>query len=518
MQHLFTYGPVPVTEREHVALQESEIGPLPAHWRVVRLGEVVEIHDKLRIPLSDKQRQSRKGIYPYCGANGVLDYIDDYLFEGEFVLLAEDGGYWGKFESSAYLMKGRFWVNNHAHILRAIEKYAINIFLLYMLNFMDISVFISGTTRGKLTQGVLKYLPIPLPPLDEQREIARMLQAVDAKIAAEQARCAGGGFRDSFASAHDRKGPRQGLAPSRVGADAMSIGAERTAVQNPFLRYAQEAGWTYLPPDEATRLRRGETGLVLHEVLVRQLQAFNPGVVDLPRAEDIAGRLVRVRPNIEGNLEAWEFLKGLKTVFVPEEKRERNVRLMDPVRVEANSFHVTDELPFQSGTRRIRLDLVFFVNGIPVIVVETKASRRLDGMIRALEQIRRYHADGPELMAMVQLYALTHLVQFLYAATWSLSPKDLFNWRDEQAGDFETLVKTFIAPSSPPDAGRGAGARASAGPAQAPGTCLAHAGLRQDLHDDHRRPPPDSGPGVRKPHGPHARGPQRTGAAALHQP
>ncbi len=227
----------------------------------------------------------------------------------------------------------------------------------------------------------------------------------------------------------------------------MSIGAERTAVQNPFLRYAVEVGWTYLPPEEATRLRRGETGLVLHEVLVRQLQALNPGVVDLQRAEDIVGRLVRVRPNIEGNLEAWEFLKGLKTVFIPEERRERNVRLMDPVRVEANSFHVTDELPFQSGTRRIRLDLVFFVNGIPVIVVETKASRHLDGMTRALEQIRRYHADGPELMAVAQLYALTHLVQFLYAATWSLSPKDLLNWRDEQAGDFETLVKTFIAPS-----------------------------------------------------------------------
>jgi type I restriction enzyme S subunit len=188
MQHLFTYGPVPVTERKRVPLQETQIGPIPAHWRVVRLGEVVEIHDKLRIPLSDKQRQSRKGIYPYCGANGVLDYIDDYLFEGEFVLLAEDGGYWAKFESSAYIMKGRFWVNNHAHVLRSIEKYAINGFLLYMLNFMDISVFISGTTRGKLTQGVLKNLLIPLPPLSEQREIARMLQAVDAKIAAEQAR------------------------------------------------------------------------------------------------------------------------------------------------------------------------------------------------------------------------------------------------------------------------------------------------------------------------------------------
>ena len=227
----------------------------------------------------------------------------------------------------------------------------------------------------------------------------------------------------------------------------MSIGAERTAVQNPFLRYAQEVGWTYLPPEEALRLRRGETGLVLHDVLVRQLQTLNPGVVDLQRAEDIVARLVRVRPSIEGNLEAWEFLKGLKTVFVPEERRERNVQLVHPTRVEFNAFHVTDELPYQSGTRRIRLDLAFFINGIPVIVVETKTSKRLDGMMQAMEQIRRYHRDGPELMALAQLYALTHLIQFLYAATWSLSPKDLFNWRDEQAGDFETLVKTFIAPS-----------------------------------------------------------------------
>lgn len=227
----------------------------------------------------------------------------------------------------------------------------------------------------------------------------------------------------------------------------MSIGSERVAVQNPFLRYAQEVGWTYLPPEEALRLRRGETGLVLYDVLARQLQALNPGVVDLQRAEEIIARLVRVRPNIEGNLEAWEFLKGLKTVFVPEERRERNVRLVDPVRVELNSFHVTDELPYRSGTRGIRPDLVFFINGIPVIVVETKSSRRLDGMMQALEQIRRYHRDGPGLMALAQLYALTHLIQFLYAATWSLSPKGLFNWREEQAGDFETLVKTFIAPS-----------------------------------------------------------------------
>ncbi|MCS7283484.1 MAG: type I restriction endonuclease subunit R [Anaerolineae bacterium] len=240
----------------------------------------------------------------------------------------------------------------------------------------------------------------------------------------------------------------------------MTIGSERRAVQNPFIRYVQEAGWTYLPPDEAKRLRRGETGLLLHDVFVSQMVALNPGVVDLQRAEDLAGRLARVPPNIEGNLQAWEYLKGLKTIFLPEERRERNVRLLDPIHPEANSFHVTDEMTVQSGSRRVRLDVALFVNGIPILAVETKSAHRLDGMALALDQMRRYHQDAPEFFSLAQLYALTHLIQFLYAATWRLSPKDLFNWREEiaeiagaqRAGpmphpDFETLVKTFVAPS-----------------------------------------------------------------------
>src|SRR5688500_8934438 len=110
----------------------------------------------------------------------------------------------------------------------------------------------------------------------------------------------------------------------------MPIGGEQAAVQNPFLRYAQEAGWIYLTPDEALELRRGLTSPVLDTVLDDQLQKLNPGVVDHQRAEEIAGKLVRVRPTIDGNLDAWEFFKGLKTVFVEAEKRERNVRFFDP--------------------------------------------------------------------------------------------------------------------------------------------------------------------------------------------
>jgi type I restriction enzyme R subunit len=226
----------------------------------------------------------------------------------------------------------------------------------------------------------------------------------------------------------------------------MAFGAERPAVQSPLVRYATQAGWTYLPPEEALRLRRGEGGLVLHEVLVQQLQRLNPGVVDQQKAEEVVRHLLLMQPSIEGNLHAWEFLKGLKTVFVEAERRERNVSFLDPVNVETNTFHVTEEFYFSGGVKPIKPDVVFLVNGIPVLIVETKAATRLDGIAEALEQIRRYHREGAELMALLQLHTLTHLIRYYYGATWNLSRKALFNWRDEQAGDFETLVKTFVAP------------------------------------------------------------------------
>ncbi len=236
----------------------------------------------------------------------------------------------------------------------------------------------------------------------------------------------------------------------------MSLASERKTVQNPFIRYAEEAGWTYLPPDEALRLRGGEDSPILRRLLVEGeghaagvplLQRLNPGVVtSATKAEEVVERLRRVRPDIEGNLEAWEYLKGLKTVFVEAERREKNIRLLDPEHPEANTFHITDEFRFAVGPVPIRADLVLLVNGIPVIIVETKSATRPEGIAEAFDQIRRYHEQAPELMAQAQLFTLTHLVQFFYGATWNLSRKGLFNWREEQAGDFETLVKSFVAP------------------------------------------------------------------------
>ena len=235
----------------------------------------------------------------------------------------------------------------------------------------------------------------------------------------------------------------------------MTLSSERRVVQISLIRYAEEARWEYLSPGDALSRRGGLSQPFLRDVLMAKLQELNPGVItSAEQADDVIARLVRLRPDIEGNREAWEYLKGLKTVFVQAERRERNLRLLDPQQVGANTFHVTDEFRFHSGPNKIRADVVFLVNGIPVILVETKAATRLEGIAEAFDQVRRYHAEAPELLAQTQLFALTHLVQLFYGATWSLSRKTLFNWREDVVGaqqaatppDFETLVKSFIAP------------------------------------------------------------------------
>lgn len=222
------------------------------------------------------------------------------------------------------------------------------------------------------------------------------------------------------------------------------LGGERAAVQNPLIAYAEEMGWDYVDPDHAFRLRGGESGLVFRELFVEQMQRLNAGFMDHLLAEDLAKRLERVAPTIEGNLEAWQYLRGLKTVFVPNEKRERNVRFFDPDDDRKNVYQVTDEFQFTNGTHTIRGDVVFLINGVPVFVIETKASNKAEGIAEGLDQVRRYHREGPEMMALLQVYALTHIVQFYYGVTWELSRRFLFNWREEAGGDFEALVKSFL--------------------------------------------------------------------------
>ena len=162
--------------------KDTEIGVIPVEWKVIKVGEFCDILDNKRVPLSSEQRADIKGNIPYYGANGVVDYINDFLFDEELVLLAEDGGNFSEFETRpiAYMIDGKSWVNNHTHILRA--KNGQNHFLFYNLVHKNITAFINGGTRAKLNRGELVKIPIPLPPLKEQEKIADILSTSDAKI------------------------------------------------------------------------------------------------------------------------------------------------------------------------------------------------------------------------------------------------------------------------------------------------------------------------------------------------
>ena len=223
-----------------------------------------------------------------------------------------------------------------------------------------------------------------------------------------------------------------------------NLGAERRAVQNPLIQYATQIGWEYIPRDEALNLRGGETRLIFRAIFTDRMQKLNPGFLDSLLIDEIIKRLERIPPNIKGNLTAWEYLKGIKTIFVPDEKRERNIQFLDTQNINNNTFHVTDEFSFISETKPIRPDVIFLINGVPVFIIETKAAYKTEGIAEALDQIRRYHRQAPEFLALLQVYTLTHILQFYYSATWNLSRKGLFNWKDEVEGNFEDLVKSFL--------------------------------------------------------------------------
>ena len=162
--------------------KETAIGLIPEGWEVLSISDFADILDKKRIPLSSEVRSEMKGHFPYCGANGIVDYIDQYIFEGIHVLIAEDGGNFHEYETRpiSYLMSGKFWVNNHAHVLRA--KNGEHKFLHYSLVHKDITTHIIGSTRTKLNKSTLEKIPLAIPSKTEQSKIASILSTVDDKI------------------------------------------------------------------------------------------------------------------------------------------------------------------------------------------------------------------------------------------------------------------------------------------------------------------------------------------------
>lgn len=163
--------------------KKTDLGYLPLDWNTKRIEDICEILDSKRIPLNKEQRDNMKGDIPYYGANGVVDYINDYLFDEDLILMAEDGGYFDEYRTRhiAYKVKGKSWVNNHAHVLKVLDSQTYE-FIYYTLVHKNILPFINGGTRAKLNQADLKKILIQYPPLKEQQKIAEILSSVDAAI------------------------------------------------------------------------------------------------------------------------------------------------------------------------------------------------------------------------------------------------------------------------------------------------------------------------------------------------
>lgn len=163
--------------------QDTVLGKLPMDWAISTVEECCEILDSKRVPLNAIQRKTMQGKIPYYGANGLLDHINDFIFEEPLILMAEDGGYFDEYQTRpiAYMISGKSWVNNHAHVLKSKSGYSQE-FLYYQLVHKNILPFINAGTRSKLNQGDLRKLPLAITALPEQKKIAAILGCVDEAI------------------------------------------------------------------------------------------------------------------------------------------------------------------------------------------------------------------------------------------------------------------------------------------------------------------------------------------------
>nr|WP_119674054.1 restriction endonuclease subunit S [Deinococcus sp. RM]RIY03887.1 restriction endonuclease subunit S [Deinococcus sp. RM] len=175
--------------------KEQDTRPVPAprlrfpgfvgEWEEKKLGQVCAVLNNLRRPITGSQRV--KGDYPYYGASGIVDYVAEYIFDEPLLLVGEDGAKWGAFEKTAFIAEGKYWVNNHAHVLKPLNS-PLELIENY-LSMIDLGPYVTGAAPPKLTLGKLKNIPIPLPPtLPEQTRIAAALSSLDAVIAAHQSK------------------------------------------------------------------------------------------------------------------------------------------------------------------------------------------------------------------------------------------------------------------------------------------------------------------------------------------
>lgn len=229
---------------------------------------------------------------------------------------------------------------------------------------------------------------------------------------------------------------------------------EHKTVQARILGYAEAIGWTFVSREEAER-RRGfdpavppadrakNRSLFFDDVLDAKLREFNPRYAEAEGA--LLGAFRHLHADIYGNREFVEHLRNRGKFFDHEEKRERDLMLIDFDDPARNVYEVTEEWAFHNGHYGTREDVVFLVNGIPVLVIECKNANKDEAIALGVDQIRRYHRETPELFVSQQIFTATDAIGFSYGVSWNTVRRNIFNWKDEEVGKLEAKVKSFCA-------------------------------------------------------------------------
>ena len=230
--------------------------------------------------------------------------------------------------------------------------------------------------------------------------------------------------------------------------------AEHKTVQARILGYAEAIGWTFVPCEEAEQ-RRGfdpevppaerakNRSLFFDDLLDAKVREFNPRYAEAEGA--LLGQFRHLHTDIYGNREFVEHLRNRGKFFDHEEKRERDLILIDYEDPANNVYEVTEEWAFHNGHYGTREDVVFLINGIPVLVIECKNANKDEAIALAVDQIRRYHRETPELFVPQQLFTATDAIGFSYGVSWNMVRRNIFNWKNAEVGKLEAKVKSFCA-------------------------------------------------------------------------
>lgn len=155
---------------------DKKFSKLMAESEILPFKKLVDNQDGKRIPIKAGERENTHGTFPYYGATGIIDYVDDFIFEGERLLISEDGANLvARKYPIAFIASGKYWVNNHAHVVDALPELTSNLYLKKFFAWVDLSSYITGSAQPKLSQGKLNTIPVPVPALSVQGEIVAKL-------------------------------------------------------------------------------------------------------------------------------------------------------------------------------------------------------------------------------------------------------------------------------------------------------------------------------------------------------